>query len=102
MVKELRFVDFNSAGKEGEARYELFLNRQIEWPCDSPDGQLIFQRHDEKLLFQSLSRQPKVSRGRQQMGIRAGMAQMRFLSHRRRPTWLQLRPKPTVRVSVAF
>ena len=102
MVKELRFIDFSSAGKEGEARYELFLNRQIEWPCDSPDGQLIFQKHDEKLLFHSLSCQPKVSRGGQQMGIRAGMAQMHFRSHMRRRTWLQLRPKPTVRVIVAL
>ena len=102
MVKELRFVDLNSAGKEGEARYELFLNRQIEWPCDSPDGQLIFQRHDEKLLFQSLSRQPKVSRGRQQMDIRGGMAQMRFHSDRRRSAWLQLSAKPMVRVYTAI
>ena len=102
MVKELRFVDFNSAGKEGEARYELFLNRQIEWPCDSPDGQLIFQRHDEKLLFQSLSRQPKVSRGRQQMDIRGGMTQMRFQSHRRRRAWLQLSPKPMFRAFTAM
>ena len=32
------------------------------------------------------------------MDIRGGMAQMRFQSHRRRPAWLQLRPKPMVRV----
>ena len=101
-MEELRFIDFNSAGKEGEARYELFLNRHIEWPCDSQDGQLIFQRHDEKLLFQSLSRQPKGSRGRQQMDIRGGMAQMRFQSHWRRPAWLQLRPKPMVRAFTAI
>ena len=101
-MEELRFIESDSAGKEGEAQYELFLNRQIEWPCDSQDGQLIFQRHDEKLLFQSLSRQPKVSRGRQQMDIRSGMAQMRFQSHRRRPAWLQLRPKPMVRAFTAI
>ena len=28
-MKELRFIDLASAGKDGEARYPLFLNREI-------------------------------------------------------------------------
>ena len=103
-MKELRFIDLASAGKNGEARYPLFLNREIAWPCESPDGQPIYQKHDEKLLFDSLSvgRQVISDRGKQQMPIRAGMAQMRFQSHRRPRMWLQLRPKPVVRASIAL
>ena len=103
-MKEVRFIDLASAGKEGEARYPSFLSRRVEWPCNSLHGQLIFQKHNMKLLFHSLSLQSKVTsnRGRQQMGIRPGVAQMCFKSYRRGHMWLQLTPQPILRVVVAL
>ena len=47
---EVRFVDMDWAGFEGEARYPPFMSPMVAWPDGAADGELITQQHDTLLL----------------------------------------------------
>lgn len=47
---EVRFVDMDWAGFEGEARYPPFMSPLVAWPDGASDGELITQQHDTLLL----------------------------------------------------
>jgi len=54
---EVKFVDFDWGGREGEACYPPFINfKQVQWPVKGKVvGQLILQQHDTDMLKASLS-----------------------------------------------
>ena len=45
----VRFVDFDWAGAEGEARYPAFMNIDVPWPHGAAPGALLAQAHDAAL-----------------------------------------------------
>ncbi len=47
---QVRFVDFEWAGREGEATYPAFLNPQIPWPLGVRYGAQLKCEHDLELL----------------------------------------------------
>lgn len=50
---EVFVIDFEWAGKEGEAKYPMFMNHSnIKWPTDANDGMLIKYEHDKFWLNQ--------------------------------------------------
>lgn len=52
---EVRFVDFEWAGREGEATYPAFLNPDIPWPEGVGYGKQLQRAHDSKLLAASVA-----------------------------------------------
>ncbi len=50
---DVRFVDFDWAGLEGEARYPPLMSEQIEWPAGAMPGELLARAHDAILLRQA-------------------------------------------------
>jgi hypothetical protein len=47
---EVKFIDFDWGGLEGEAKYPAFLSPEISWPLKDPVGQSITQDHDVFML----------------------------------------------------
>lgn len=52
---EVRFVDFEWAGPEGEATYPVCLNTDIPWPEGVRYGKPLQQEHDIQLLAATLA-----------------------------------------------
>ncbi|KAG9318999.1 hypothetical protein JVU11DRAFT_1119 [Chiua virens] len=52
----IKLIDFDWAGKDGEARYPACVNfKEIQRPADARDGQLIRKAHDEDMLQQLIA-----------------------------------------------
>jgi RIO-like serine/threonine protein kinase len=48
---EFMLIDFDWAGKVGEVKYPMYVNRKDVWrPDDAYDGQLITVEHDMQML----------------------------------------------------
>eukprot|EP00919_Chromeraceae_sp_WS-2016_P059054 GHVR01140341.1.p1 GENE.GHVR01140341.1~~GHVR01140341.1.p1 ORF type:complete len:502 (+),score=39.79 GHVR01140341.1:141-1646(+) len=47
---KIMLCDFDWAGKEGETRYPVVLNRGIDWPEGAEIGAIILFEHDKKML----------------------------------------------------
>ena len=48
---EIRFIDFDWAGRDGVTQYPLFMNHaDISWPQDATEGMPLQQAHDTELL----------------------------------------------------
>jgi hypothetical protein len=43
-------VDFDWAGRSGEARYPHFMSRDVAWPPGASDGELITFEHDVHMV----------------------------------------------------
>ncbi len=54
--QEVRFIDFDWGGREGEQKYPAFLNNKCTWPVNDPTEQLITQEHDRSQLEASLAK----------------------------------------------
>ncbi|KAJ7114487.1 hypothetical protein C8R44DRAFT_710258 [Mycena epipterygia] len=50
--KKVQLVDFDWAGRTGEARYLISLSTNVEWPPDSKGLVLIAPAHDMHMLAQ--------------------------------------------------
>jgi hypothetical protein len=48
---EVRLLDFDWAGREGEARYPLTRNSDLPWAPGSEAGGVILAAHDEVVLL---------------------------------------------------
>ena len=46
----LFLVDFDWAGRLGEARYPFFMSREVAWPQGASDGELIAVEHDVHMV----------------------------------------------------
>ena len=46
----LFLVDFDWAGRSGEARYPYFMSREVAWPPGASDGELIALEHDVHMI----------------------------------------------------
>ena len=51
---EVRFIDFDWGGKEGEAVYPAFMNKKANWAIQNPDCTPITQQHDVDMLQASV------------------------------------------------
>ena len=50
---DVRFVDFDWSGLEGERLYPPFMSEQIQWPIGAIPGEPLMQAHDVELLNMS-------------------------------------------------
>ena len=46
----MKFVDFDWAGKVGDARYPVMMNPEVNWHLNAFLGKLILPEHDHYLL----------------------------------------------------
>lgn len=55
VVKDVRAVDFDWAGRQGIARYEMFMNKYIEWHKEVKPRGLVMAAHDASLIARDVS-----------------------------------------------
>ena len=47
---EVKWIDFDSAGAEGDKRYPPLMSHQLPWPPGARPGELMAQAHDQQFL----------------------------------------------------
>ena len=52
---EVKFIDIDWGGADGQVRYPAFINHRASWPVLDPTDQPIKQSHDETMLQKTLS-----------------------------------------------